>query len=141
MSSLADRIEDLVCGRNPQWPAGQSVSHGIILHTIGKEKDLRGDHAFVQDKANIVLMAGCSQELVNALMTLLKEKRVAVNPCPFLMMFVDGCPVPNLPLARKPPKNGYKKPHYMPCVLNPPGCIPKDLRFPQDFPAGKWIID
>tara|TARA_R110002020_G_scaffold39327_3_gene117120 strand:+ start:556 stop:954 length:399 start_codon:yes stop_codon:yes gene_type:complete len=31
----------------------------------------------------------------------------------------DGSPMLNLPIAKRPPKNGYKKPRWLPCLVKP----------------------
>jgi hypothetical protein len=47
---------------------------------------------------------------------------VDLEPCHLLVYLMDGA-VLQLPLAKRPPKNGYRKLHWAPAVLNAkPGC-------------------
>ena len=43
----------------------------------------------------------------------------------FLIHSADGAPMLNLPIAKKPPKGGYKKPRWLPCLVKP---SPKDVK-------------
>ena len=65
---------------------------------------------------NLVFFSGLTDKTVDGIIELLKEKRILMYPTSPLIYLVDGC-VCNLPLAKRPPTNGYKEPHWIPVVL------------------------
>lgn len=58
-----------------------------------------------------------SHEVASALIELKRERRLYVSPAHALTYLVDGCWC-DLPMVVNPPKNGYKKPHWLPVVWN-----------------------
>jgi hypothetical protein len=75
---------------------------------------------------NIVFYTGLSEKLINALRELLREKKAHLHPASWLAYMLDGGAL-TLPLAQKPPRGGYRKPHWMPVCFRPgPNCMLKD---------------
>lgn len=63
----------------------------------------------------MVLFVGASEEFADAINLLREETpaRVVLRPIEFICLLVDGAPIPaNMPLALRPPRGGYKKPHF-----------------------------
>ncbi len=73
---------------------------------------------YSQKDPNIVYWIGISPEAENAILELLKEKAIKVEPTVELVYYIDGI-VLLLPLVKRPPQGGYKSPHWLPVVLNP----------------------
>lgn len=110
---LADRIAERVYKYD--W-----VSQGELINCCGAS--LRGDMLLKLGASNIVLFVGCSELFLDALEVLRTEitSRVKLAPASMLVMMCDGCPIPNMPLAKRPPVGGYKKEHYIPtCFVRP----------------------
>jgi len=67
---------------------------------------------------NVVIFVGASQEFAKAVVQINKENppRVVLRPIEFLCLAFDGGPIPKgMPLAKRPPKGGYKTEHFA-CV-------------------------
>jgi len=69
-------------------------------------------------KDNMVLWEGLSQALVDVLDELKQKKLYHPHPTISLAYLMDG-DILTLPIVKRPPKNGYKKPHWLPVVLEP----------------------
>jgi|RhiMetdeSRZDD1v2_1073273.scaffolds.fasta_scaffold1639237_2 hypothetical protein len=67
---------------------------------------------------NLVLWTGMSQEWVDALNELFRAGLLWRQPCIVLTYLVDGA-VLQLPLAKRPPKQGYATPHWAPSCVRP----------------------
>lgn len=81
-------------------------------------RDMAGDMVFYLEKRpNTIMLFGLSQETMDVVIGLINEKVVHLKPTSILCYMTDGA-VLNMPLARKLGKNDYKKPHWLPCVLN-----------------------
>lgn len=78
----------------------------------GTEAILRGD-------GNIVYWHNVSEAAAAAVVNLVASGQVELTPCTLLVYLVDG-KVPKLPIANRPPKQGYKKPHWLPVTLATP---------------------
>jgi hypothetical protein len=76
-----------------------------------------GDESLWTDK-NIVLWTGMSKEMVAAIKELRQSKAIHLLPCPALNYVDDGAAL-DLPIAQRPPRNGYAKPHWAPVVFRP----------------------
>ena len=109
MSAMAASIYELVLSR-------RSVSF------VELEKGIEG---FAGEKAmilhgdgydNIVLWDGVSEEAAAALDELRSDGRIHFTPTNVLVYLIDGI-VPDLPIAKS--RRKYKKPHWLPAVLNP----------------------
>ena len=113
-----------------------SVTHGTMIQHLGNK--VRGDCLFELVDKKVVLFVGASELLCDALELLADEEpqRTAIRSIEMLCMIIDGCPMPRgMPLAKRPPKNGYKKRHFAPCCLDDPNSKTiRDLK-----KAGKWV--
>lgn len=78
------------------------------------EGQSEGDIAMVNDKdRNIILFTGLSQLLYDSLTHLLKERLIHIHQANILTYLADGV-ILQLPLAQRPPPQGYKEPHWLP---------------------------
>ena len=77
--------------------------------------EARGDMVW-EIAPGVVLWAGMSEEFANLVMGLIEKKRIFLHPTIPLTYFVDGCTL-RLPVAKRPPKDGYKKDHWLPVCL------------------------
>jgi len=62
---------------------------------------------------NIVLWPWCSNAGIDALVELLSAKRIHLHPASDFTYMIDG-DYPALPRVNRPPKEGYKEPHWFP---------------------------
>jgi len=67
---------------------------------------------------NIVFWSGMSDEGLKALNDLCDEKLIEMTPTSFLTYLIDGRHLV-MPIVTRPPKRGYRKPHWLPVVFNP----------------------
>lgn len=69
---------------------------------------------------NLFVWAGMSQDFADVLKALLCDKRVTPSPTSSLVYMCDGQAL-TFPVAQKPPKNGYREPHWVPVCfgINP----------------------
>lgn len=70
------------------------------------------------DCPNLLIWAGMSEELVGLLQKMGRAKLFHYEPTVLLVYLVDGKHL-DLPIAKRPPKKGYKEPHWVPVVLKP----------------------
>jgi hypothetical protein len=111
VEALADRIGQIL------HDLGGSASHGELLNRLA-DVDTRGDLCFGIDHLNIICFVGLSELLADALTLLMTSKRLGLRATPFLVLLLDGCPIPrDMPVATRPPRGGYKKPHFLPCLV------------------------
>lgn len=66
---------------------------------------------------NLVMWVGVSRALVDGLNELLGLRRVHYRPTSFMVYAYDGR-MPQLPIAKRPPRDGYREPHWVPVVIN-----------------------
>ena len=62
---------------------------------------------------NIILWVGMSQSFADAVLQLQQEKRICPWPTDSLTYLFDGGAL-KIPVAKRVPKNGYKKEHWLP---------------------------
>ena len=99
-----------------QQKGGVGVSFVELQDGIGK--DSRGDIGlYVGNDPNLVLWPWCSEAFADAMMNLVRSRAIALEPTSPLVYLVDGR-LPTLPIAKRPPKGGYAKPHWLPVVFN-----------------------
>ena len=77
----------------------------------------KGDSWFVLP-GKIVLWIGVSEEACTALQELVREEKIHACPSHPLVYFYDGRAV-SLPLAKQPPRRGYKDYHWLPVTYSP----------------------
>ena len=66
---------------------------------------------------NIILWHHVSDTFIEALSLLLDQERAYLHPVSPLTLL--NSPHLVLPLVKRPPKNGYRDPHWLPVVLSP----------------------
>lgn len=84
--------------------------------------ETRGDVA-LEAGPNLILWAGLSPGFAAALESLLARRLLFAHPASLLTYFIDGGFL-SLPVAKRPPPGGYKKPRWAPACLRqvpPPG--------------------
>lgn len=92
-----------------------NVTFGEIMNRM--EDGGKGDWSMhIPDREDLIVWAGANELLINTVNKLLVEERIHCKPTSWLTCLYDGH-VLKLPIAKKPPKKGYKKPHWVPVVL------------------------
>ena len=94
-----------------------------IMQLAGDEGEGNYELRFANG-GNVVCWAEMSEELVGVITDFVDNKLAHQHPT---LETVKGIPTVyfmdgqwlNLPLVKKPPKNGYKKPHWLPVVFYP----------------------
>ena len=95
------------------------VTFAELVRYLEPHADVRGDLAIISNKdPNITIWMGLSTAFVDALAGLLKQGRMHYAPASLLTYMIDGA-FPVLPIAKRPPKRGYKDPHWLPVCLRP----------------------
>jgi hypothetical protein len=100
------------------------ASMAEIMQLAGDEGEGNCELRFTANGGNVVCWTDMSQELVDVITGFLDNKLAHPHPA---QETVHGIPMVylmdgqwlNLPLVKKPPKNGYKKPHWLPVVFYP----------------------
>lgn len=77
-----------------------------------------GDRTIGDSDKNIIVWDGMTDDAVTALLELQEEGRIKSKTANFFAYMFDGGML-TLPLVKKPPAKGYKKPHWQPVVLVP----------------------
>lgn len=77
---------------------------------------VRGDYA-IDLGQNVIAWAGVSEEYVNAVRAALDTGQIHMAPTIPLVYIIDGQTL-SLPIAKTPPRGGYKRPHWAPVALN-----------------------
>lgn len=72
----------------------------------------------IEIKGNLVIWANLSSDVADAVIELYKAKEIDFTPCSTMVYMADGVCL-QLPLAKRPPINGYTKPHWAPVVMTP----------------------
>jgi hypothetical protein len=102
---IADAIAELC-------QTDSSVTHGTLVSRLGDA--VRGDWQ-VSLEENFVIFVGVSEAFVEAFRIIRTETpaRVVIRPIEFMCLMIDGGPIPaKMPQIRRPPKGGYKTPHF-----------------------------
>ena len=66
---------------------------------------------------NLVVWEGLSNELLEPVMSLLASRKIFGHTTSYMTYFIDGAVPRGLPIAKKIPAGGYKKPHWLPIVF------------------------
>ena len=88
------------------------VSFAEIIGELGPEA--KGDMAW-GIVPNLFLWVGMSTTLIEAFQ--LVKDRIRPHPSSLLVYLADGAAL-QLPIAKRAPKNGYKKKHWLPVTFN-----------------------
>jgi hypothetical protein len=105
---LADEIERLLDG----WG---HVSFVELANWLGESFRGNGRITSARDP-NIVFWQGLAEPVVEALNRLIREGRLEIKASSLLVYTFDGGSL-RLPIAKRPPREGYRKPHWLPVVL------------------------
>jgi hypothetical protein len=94
------------------------VSLVELERVAGEHIETKGELAWVaDDDPNLLFWAGVSREFMNALDDVRERGKVEPAPSNFLVYLIDGKAL-RYPLAKRPPKRGYKEEHWIPVVFN-----------------------
>lgn len=93
----------------------EAVTFVQLMDDLRTRFTTKGDRV-IELSPNRIAWAGLSECLATALASLVRENVVALDPVDPLIYLVDGASL-DLPLANRPPKSGYRKPHWVPVVL------------------------
>lgn len=117
VTEMADRIEESVKKRGKGgFPFVEAISFVELMRRIGKEAE--GDYSIHSPK-NCIWWTGVSKVFVEALEVCIWARKTLTplsDPANLLVYPADAKTF-GLPLAKRPPKNGYKKPHWLPLVF------------------------
>lgn len=116
MSDLGNALDDLadhlIDVRDMAFP-------NAVEFLVGAERAWGGSFFMVSDRcANLAI--GCvnlSEAGYTAASAIHDDRRFELEPCHLLIYLMDGAQVNSWPIAQRPPKGGYKKPHWSPCVV------------------------
>lgn len=103
----ADEIIRLVTER------GGHASFAELMRHFGEAA--RGDMALHLGVPNVYIWAGVSDEFADAWFE--AQPRLELESTHFLVYFIDGATL-HWPIARRIPKQGYKKEHWLPVVFS-----------------------
>jgi hypothetical protein len=100
------------------------VNSVVSFMELSRLEGFKGEYDYlVNGDKNIVYWCGISKDAVEAIHELVGEEKINPSPCtsmlgglPLVYLCDGGCL--RLPLAKKPPHGGYKKPHWLPIVYN-----------------------
>jgi hypothetical protein len=98
-------VREYIKGRN-------NVSWAELMRLKG----FKGDREIRHTQLNIVEWSGVSEAALDIMDKLLSEGFCHRYPTSTLVYLMDGRML-RLPLAHRPPKNGYKEPHWLPVVF------------------------
>jgi hypothetical protein len=111
ITSLVERVEHFIADRDRV----SIVEIGRFLDRQGIET--HGDYWF-EVVPNIVAWSGMSEVFADLLVELRTRCNVETKPAHPLVYFIDGRMV-RLPVVKRFPKGGYKKPHWLPVTFSP----------------------
>lgn len=95
------------------------VTFAELKSHLGTHFELAGDVAMVNTTdPNIVIWGGMSVGFYDAVTGLLREGRMRMESASVLTYLIDGA-ASRLPVVKRPPKRGYKDPHWLPVCLRP----------------------
>lgn len=80
-----------------------------------KEGDI--GYEWVVGQSNVVLWSNFTLKGISTLVHLKHTGVIELDPCPSFYYMMDGCTL-TYPIAKRPPKRGYTKPHWVPTVLS-----------------------
>lgn len=85
----------------------------VSFQEMNQIDGFKGDRVLELDE-NLVLWQGISKEASQAILELIRAKKVKMNPSTIYVYLFDGGYL-NLPIAKK--MQSYKKPHWFPITL------------------------
>jgi hypothetical protein len=91
----------------------QTVSICEINNRFGQ-----GNHTWILDEEmNVAVGIDMRENVIGVISQLIYEKRIHPHLTSAIVYVMDGCNI-GLPIAKRPPKEGYKELHWLPIVLN-----------------------
>lgn len=95
----------------------QKYQNVTFAELTKKIDGFRGDCTYwATAKENIILWDGISKEAGQVIESLIARKCISIEPCSYLIYFIDGLAL-RYPIVKR--AQSYKKPHWLPVVLNP----------------------
>jgi len=76
--------------------------------------DVKGEYG-LEAGPNVFLWTGMSQEFVHFAIKL--RTRVDLAPVSTILVYAADGGMPNLPVAKRPPRAGYRQPHWLPVTM------------------------
>ena len=92
------------------------VTFAELQQDLAAQYDTTGMFALTLDHPTLVLWAGMSERFVDALTRALDANRIYLHPASVMTYWIDGGAL-NLPIAKRPPKAGYRSEHWLPACL------------------------
>lgn len=105
---MADKIDEFVIQRG-------GVSFVELMRLLGDEAVGKLSYEYPD---NCAWWMGMSEKFCDALDECKRRGNIRVDGSSLLVYLIDGRAL-NLPIAKRPPKNGYKELHWVPVVFNP----------------------
>ncbi len=99
-----------------------SVTFVELQNYLSPYIEVRGEAELSLPNLNLVLWAGVSDEFANFVQELWGDPDLVADGCSPMEYLWDGGAL-NLPIAKRPPKQGYKEPHWAPMVLRPRSAV------------------
>lgn len=94
------------------------VSVAQVQRLLEDRMPVHGDEMVGRPDLNLWCAFGLSTELADVLQAVQLDGRVTLVPTDLLVYLADGCALPmDMPLAKRVPANGYRKPHWSPVVF------------------------
>jgi hypothetical protein len=111
--TLVDELVDYITRRD--WVSFVEISRELEIRGIPTEGEFE---IGVPGYANLIMWAGMSEEFVAVLDEMWGDPRIVLDSGHFLAYLIDGVML-TLPIAKRPPKNGYREPHWAPTFFRP----------------------
>jgi len=134
MTAMAEAIVNIV-----QTRTGASFAEfQRLLKKDGYETE--GGWA-IEIRPNMILWPGMSEELKEAIKEAKDENRIhwhLLGDTEAMLVYLADGRIPNFPIAKRAPKNGYKDPHWVPVVWYPGShCSAKNCAAPKPSEQAK----
>lgn len=97
----------------------RGVTFVEIKRILSEHIRIDGDLSY-ELSPNVILWAGMSEDFCQIMENLRLGKKIEIRPTHFLTYIADGEGI-KLPVALRPSKKGYKKPHWLPVCFYPFG--------------------
>lgn len=91
------------------------LKRGISFVDLSRIKGFTGEFEWIDTKWNVVYWPKISEEAIEAMEDLVKEKKITVRPTNWLVYFIDGC-VPKYPIAKS--IRNYKRTRWLPIIFD-----------------------
>jgi hypothetical protein len=95
---------------------GGGVTMVEVKNTLAPIMDVDGPYDWCKGHENLVIWARMSDDFIKLMQRLLHEERIYAHPTHVLTYLYEGAML-RYPVAKRPPKNGYKEPHWLPVLF------------------------